>query len=240
MDISENIKQATKETAKETTKQTAKYGIGKNFGRSAMATFIFLLIISGNYLGSLFPCKIQYYFENNLLLKHILGYFTLVFFVLLTLPTEYDEEGNEITKLEYLEDTLTKSFVLYLFFLILSKTPSYIWLFVFSITGLIYLLELKKTDFIKKTTENDKTKNIDFIFTKVFGLTSISEISNFQNLAAIIGGVITILGFFIYMGEKKYEYKGKFNYLNFFLGQPTCRNMTKNKSILNSIKHVFD
>ena len=55
------------------------------YGRSAMAIFIFLLIISGNYLGNLFPCKVQEQFENNIYLKHFLGYFTLLFFVILTL-----------------------------------------------------------------------------------------------------------------------------------------------------------
>ena len=77
MDISENIKQATKETAKETTKQTAKYGIGKNFGRSAMATFIFLLIISGNYLGELLGCRLIELLNTSILTKHFLGFLTL-------------------------------------------------------------------------------------------------------------------------------------------------------------------
>ena len=50
----------------------------------------------------------------------------------------------------------------------------------------------------------------------------------------------TVLGFLIYMGEKKYENKGKFNYLKFIFGSAKCKGITKNKSVFNSIKHIFD
>ena len=135
------------------------------YGRSAMAIFIFLLIISGNYLGNLFPCKVQEQFENNIYLKHFLGYFTLLFFVILTLPEKYDNEGNKIPEFRYLNEIIRICLFLYAFFLVLSKTPHYIWIVVFIITSMVYLLELKKTDFIKDNVddkENDK-KNTSFL-----------------------------------------------------------------------------
>ena len=208
------------------------------YGRSAMAIFIFLLIISGNYLGNLFPCQVQYQFENNMYLKHFLGFFTLLFFVILTLPEKYDEEGNKIPEFRYLGEIIKICGFLYIFFLILSKTPYYIWLIVFILTAIVYLLELKKTDFVKENideSEDSKKKE-----TNLFGIKNIAQINNIQNKLTFLGLIISIFGFFIYMGEKKFENKGKFNYLKFIFGSTKCKGKTKNNDVFNSIKHIFD
>ena len=208
------------------------------YGRSAMAIFIFLLIISGNYLGNLFPCQVQYQFENNMYLKHFLGFFTLLFFVILTLPEKYDEEGNKIPEFRYLGEIIKICGFLYIFFLILSKTPYYIWLIVFILTAIVYLLELKKTDFVKENideSEDSKKKETD-----LFGIKNIAQINNIQNKLTFLGLIISIFGFFIYMGEKKFENKGKFNYLKFIFGSTKCKGKTKNNDVFNSIKHIFD
>ena len=210
------------------------------YGRSAMAIFIFLLIISGNYLGNLFPCQVQYQFENNMYLKHFLGFFTLLFFVILTLPEKYDNEGNKIPEFRYLGEIIKICLFLYVFFLILSKTPYYIWLFVFILTAIVYLLELKKTDFIKENIDEEKDSKGKQKETNLFGIRNISQINNIQNKLTFLGLIISVLGFLIYMGEKKYENKGKFNYLKFIFGSAKCKGITKNKSIFNSIKHIFD
>ena len=46
--------------------------------------FIFILIVSANFLAETFPCKLQYQLRNNMLLKHTFGYFTMIFFVVLS------------------------------------------------------------------------------------------------------------------------------------------------------------
>jgi hypothetical protein len=61
-----------------------------------------------------------------------------------------------------------------------------------------------------------------------------------QKTISIIGIILTISGFLIYMGEKKYEYKNKFSYITFLLGNSSCVNKTGNKNIMNSLKHIFD
>ena len=34
-----------------------------------------------------------------------------------------------------------------------------------------------------------------------------------------------IIGFILYLGEKKIEYKDKFNYITFIFGKPSCTNI---------------
>ena len=196
-----------------------------NDERSFMAIFIFLLIISGNYLGNLFPCRVQSLLNNNILLRHFLGYFTLLFFVLLTLPNRDKDVG---VFSQSLIELMSGSLLVYLFFILLSKTPSHIWLIVFFISSMIYVLELHKNDYDK-----DETKERLYLFKTV------KDITRVQSVLVKASILLTIIGFLVYMGEKKYEYKNKFNYITFVFGKSECKNFTHNKSLVNSVKHIF-
>ena len=46
--------------------------------------FIFILIVSANFLAEVFPCRIQHLLRNNMLVKHMFGLFTMIFFVVLS------------------------------------------------------------------------------------------------------------------------------------------------------------
>ena len=46
--------------------------------------FIFFLIISANFLAELFPCRLQYILRNNMVIKHLFGLFSMIFFVVLS------------------------------------------------------------------------------------------------------------------------------------------------------------
>ena len=196
-----------------------------NDQRSLMALFIFLLIISGNYLGNLFPCRVQSLLDNNILLKHFLGYFTLFFFVLLTLP---DRDNDVGVFSQSLIELMSGSFLVYIFFILLSKTPSFIWLIVFFMSAIIYVLELHKNDYDK----NESKENF-------YILKTVKDVTRVQEILFKLAIVITIAGFFIYMGEKKFEYKNKFSYITFIFGKSQCKNFTHNKSLINSVKHIF-
>ena len=200
----------------------------KNYGRSAIAIFIFLLIVSGNYLGNLFPCRVQDALENNIWLKHFLGFFTLLFFVLLTLPPEEGSAPPDVFNL------LSSSGLLYLFFVFLSNTPAWIWLTVFILSSIIYLLELHKNHFKflnKKEPDEKIARN---------NQKNINNYSFAQTTLTSVSVLLTLFGFLVYIGEKKIEYKNNFSYITFMFGAPTCRGITKNKNTINSLKHIFD
>jgi hypothetical protein len=46
--------------------------------------FIFILIVSANFLAEIFPCRLQHLLRSNMLVKHIFGLFTMIFFVVLS------------------------------------------------------------------------------------------------------------------------------------------------------------
>jgi len=172
-----------------------------------ISVFVFVLILSGNYLGELFPCRVQSLFSNSMVVKHILGFLTLLFFVTLTIP-EIKKQPN----------LFGNTSLIYLWFIVMSKCYYTIWFLVFGIIGIIYLLRMYKEGLEKeKVTEKEK-QQIELIDTtnKYLAATSI---------------VSTISGFLIYMGAKKLEYKKKFNYMDFILGKPRCRHLTPHHNI---------
>lgn len=196
-----------------------KYGAS----RSAIAIFSFILIISGNYLGTLFPCRVQDAFGRNKTLRHILGFFTLLFFVLLTTPNFNDEE-NKVQITTHMIRTLR----LYIFFLVLSKTHIHVWVTVFCMGCIVYILELHQEDIIMNRTRAEDS------------LIPYRYITITQHTIIAFSILVTFVGFLIYMGEKKAEYKSKFSYFTFILGKSQCAHYTGNRSTLNSIKHIFD
>ena len=172
--------------------------------------FIFFLIISANYLGQLYPCKIQDAFSNNIYLKHLFGFLTLLFFVLLAEPNIASSFSN----------TISKSFFLYVIFLILMNTN--IRFFICAITSLatIYLISIKKRDTLTPIQHHIWYNHVN-------------------DALYIAFGIFISIGFLIYMGEKKIEYKNKFNYLTFVFGKPICKGFSPTTKYMDSLFAAF-
>jgi len=190
------------------------------FTQKLSALFIFILIIAGNFLGTLFPCRIQKNLRYNIWMKHILGLFTMAFLSVVAFQ-------DTVFSLDF-KSLVTYTVVLYSYFLVLSKTPAYIWISIFVLISMVYTYQLKKTQIDEdqtKTPSTDKDKGkMDTIFT-------------------ITGSIILILtffGFFTYMGEKKFEYKKRFSYIKFIFGNTPCKGKMTKTTLLNSLKHVLD
>ena len=58
----------------------------ENLSQILIVFFLFVLVISGNYIGELLPCKIQKIMTESMIVKHFFGYLTILFLVLLTIP----------------------------------------------------------------------------------------------------------------------------------------------------------
>tara|TARA_Y100000816_G_scaffold253494_1_gene205099 strand:+ start:938 stop:1597 length:660 start_codon:yes stop_codon:yes gene_type:complete len=192
-----------------------------------ISIFVFILIISGNYLGELFPCEVQKLFSDNMFAKHILGFLTLMFFVTTTLP-EFKEYNIVL---------FTSS--LYLFFLFMAKMESGIWLFTFGCVGIIYVLHSYQKTLLpeenKESFEGEKQENkVD----KKQDLYNYLDSTKF--ILSILVVITTFIGTLSYMGEKKIEYGKKFTYSRFFFGVPNCRGKSPpNMGYLHNIMAAF-
>jgi hypothetical protein len=177
--------------------------------------FIMILIISANWMTPLYPCQFRALIESNIYIRHIFGFFTLMFLVMLMNSTDVN-----------LFDTTKVCFLLYIFYILSLRTPLFIFLLILLLLIICYILNLKKKEMIvKMQLKDDETlKNIN----KITDITTITTC------------VLTFIGVMIYLGQKKLEYKKDFKYLTFFLGNTLCRKSSPKVNYINGLKHAFD
>jgi hypothetical protein len=181
--------------------------------------FIFILIVSANFLAEIFPCRIQYLLRSNMFVKHIFGLFTMIFFVVLSSGIK-DKDIFRIVQI---------SFLLYILFILITKSQIYIFYLILILLCITYIINIIK----EKEKENIDEKNSTFINEKI---------NNYEYVIYVLYILIiilTILGVILYMGEKKIEYKNSFNYITFFFGKSSCKGKSPNVNLLKSLKHAF-
>jgi len=186
--------------------------------------FILLLIISANYLADLFPCRLRELLENNTYVKHLFGYLTLLFFISITI----DNIGTSVNEL------ITNSFILYLYFILLTKNNKYFFITICIILAIIYLAHIELKLLNKKKTKNENEKIFLDIYEKRKNKFGLDTILHYVIL------ILLVLGTLVYMGEKKIEYKDKFDYIIFFLGKQKCKGKSPELSISKSLKNAFN
>jgi len=167
------------------------------------AVFAFFLLIFANYLARLSPCRIQKLFNSSIILKHFFGFLTLMFFVELV---DKDHPKTFISM-------LTLSMLLYGIAIILMNTHVYFFLFSLIILACLYILNL----------EGKELHDISLAKKKNDTLEKYNLHEMLHNILYILFFISTSIGFLIYMGEKKLEYKDKFNYINFLFGTANCQ-----------------
>jgi len=146
---------------------------------------------------------------------------TMVFFVVLTSPV----------KSKKIFDIMKMSTFLYAFFLVLIKTDFPFFIVILGVISVIYILVLRKTEMAdeineikNKSKEDDGTKANEFdteniIKTKQNEYDKIVTINNGLFISII---PILIAGFVIYIGKKKIQYKGNFDFVKLMVGTTTC------------------
>jgi len=185
------------------------------------AIFIFTLIISGNFLAHLFPCRVQKMLTENMALKHLFGFLILFSFGVRVLPGAYNLMG------------LLDSAILYAVFVITAKTNYKIWICLFFIYMMLYLLNVAITDY-----ENVQQHR------KVISKTTQSKIEKMktaQQWGIMVIPCLTAFGVIVYLGEKKVEHGNQFKYLDFLMGKPSCaNNVVHNQSMMYYIRAAFN
>ena len=160
---------------------------------------IFIFIIAGNFSSDIFSCGLRQFLDRYMIIKHIVGFFIMLFFVGLLL-----EQANFITK-------IIESIILYIWFILIMRSPTIITISVLICICIIYLLSLYKKDLELKLEKNEVnnneiSKNIDLI-------------TQISNSLFIISFLITVIGTISYLIILKNNDKKNFNIINFLLGK---------------------
>ena len=163
--------------------------------------FTLYLIIAVNFLVQIFSCNLQKHLHSNMYLKHLIGFFTLFFFITLAKNTPSDDE--------------------YLYFRRLGTTILLYFIFVFStklthITFWIFIILVCVNFIIRNYMESldpEKFKE------------KIEKLELASDIVTLISVVVLIIGFIIYYMEKRQEYGKEFDHEIFLVGVRKCKSI---------------
>ena len=199
--------------------------------------FIFILIISANFLAQIFPCRLQHVLRNNMFIKHVFGLFTMIFFVVLS---------SEI-KNKNIFNIVNSSFLLYILFILIAKCQIYVFYIILLFLGITYIIHIVKQEEIESSKNdsnekdsNEKDSNEKDSNEKDSNKERHSIYDNIIYVLYILIIILIILGVIMYMGEKKIEYKKKFDYITFFIGKPLCIGKSPKVNVIESFKNAFN
>lgn len=178
---------------------------------SVTGLFMFYMIISANFFVPLLSCRAQHMIADSMLVRHGLGLLTMIFFVVY---------ANIKEKLSF-RTIVGMSAALYAWFIISTKMNLTAWKFLFFLLGAYYIIYMYEQNKLDTETPEEK-KRIERVKKFLFGL-SIAT---------------TLIGATLYIGEKKIEYGGNFNWITFFLGTPACRRKSPEVGVLSALKAV--
>lgn len=182
------------------------------------AFFAIYLIIACNFLGELFGCKFRQALQENMILKHLFGFLTFAFLVILS--------NADISSFNSLLRNAVYSIIFYVWFVLTTKTHIFITVMVLLIFFIMYVLAMRIQVLEKNININNK---------------EIKNLKKINNILLLVALIITILGVIHYIIAKKREFdkrKENFNYLTFFLGKPDCKNHKyENISLINNVKN---
>lgn len=165
--------------------------------------FIFYLIIAANFIANIFGCSARKLFESNMFIKHIIGFFTLYYFIILEDPHK-ETDTDEYIFFKKLGVTL----LIYLIFILSSRTNNTYFTLFLILLAIVFLLN-NYNDSLNKTKYKSR---IDTIKTIITWLSAASFL-------------VIVIGFIVYYFEKRQQYKKDFKYTVFLLGTKKCKNL---------------
>lgn len=180
--------------------------------------FILFVIIGGNYMSQLFPCRLQGFLDESMLAKHALGFFTLLLFVELTNTSGNDDGVSWKT-------TFARSLLLYTWFVFTTTMEPSVFFFLLVLLTVLYVLRL----YIGKLST--KANPVD--------IKTVEKLRKLETTLYYSCIGVTMFGVIAYYGRKKNELGKNFNIAKFFIGKVDCRGTRPDKGAWNSFLMAF-
>jgi hypothetical protein len=203
--------------------------------------FIIYLIISCNFLGSLFNCNLQKLLTDNIYIKHIFCFLTILFSIIYV-------DSNIVKECKYIEGFFY-AIIFYIWFVLTTKTNIYITLIILMLLLIVYILQLHInviSNQIELNEENEEKEELNEEKKELYEEQkqnqiklnkTIDNIKLSQYIIISITFIITIIGFIYYYISKKKKYQKNWDTLTFIFGKNKCMFNNNNKELDETSKN---
>ena len=156
---------------------------------------IFIFILLANFIGDTTSCAMRNKLNNNMLMKHLFGFLTLMIFV-----------SADVHKNKHVASIILYTVIYYISFILLMRTSYNVLFFVLALLLVSYLISLH----INYLNFNNKESNVNiyytlnkYIFIACFLTTIIGLLHNYIKLNKLYGKKFTIYKFFLGLSNKE-------------------------------------
>lgn len=180
--------------------------------------FILFVLIGGNYISPLFPCRLQNFLDTNMPAKHALGFFTLLLFVELTNAAGDDDGVGWKT-------VVMRSMLLYVWFVFTTTMEPNVFFVLVGLLAMLYVLRL----YINKMDQKAVPEDIKMV----------AKLRKIESWLYYLCILVTVFGVIAYYGRKKAELGEKFNLARFFIGNVSCKGTHPAKNVWDNFLMAF-
>jgi hypothetical protein len=163
---------------------------------------IFIFIIAGNYANDTFSCTLRKLIKDNMLIKHTLGIFIVLFFIGIS-----QDEMTILSKLGL-------SVFLYIWYIFIMRSPLSIILIVVGIIIIMYILQEHLNDLNAQLNDKTNMKGVDTKNTQ----DNIAYYSLIRNIMFVTSVILSTFGFVSFLLISKQNFKEKFSIYKFLIG----------------------
>jgi hypothetical protein len=204
---------------------TYDFDFTSNVSRFAFIFLIYALVTSG-YITEILSCQMRIFLQNKWYARHVLAVILVFAFIMFEGGWDFDkdrenQEPNNWASGNTLH-SLVIAFIIYLVFLISSKSNLIANIIFFSLLFFLYIINTYREYQLRRSEINESTNN---------------NIILFEQIIFSITVIVLVVGFidYYYYKKKQHEKKNDFKWFEFLVGTTKCNDTQEISNTINII-----
>jgi len=171
----------------------------------ANSMMLLILAVMGNFVAETLSCETQELLTNNMLAKHLIVIF-MIFFTL-----NFTSSANPYPPLAF-----RNALIIWVLFVMFGKTRAHYTVAIGIILASVFVTKTFRVYYKKNVNNKGDRERLD------------KHLLYVQEVALACAIILIVVGFFLYLSDKRKEYGRRFKMAKFIFGVKTCKGLKGN------------